>query len=224
MKLFRIPVAILLFAVALTLSACNNDEKVAEDSKTPAAEAATTEGNEVADALSDDLTDDVPADNPFFPDRLTKNAVAEKEMLSQQNLDQSETEDNLEVTLKGIQYTKLKPADSYEESFTGFADPDKIVAATAMIEVKNDGESAVPLTDIGAFLETPAYRILNHNVLEADSGEIEPGKTSTKYVVFLMDQEDYKEEDDFSLRISSITDKQEEDLLAADLTFDLPAN
>jgi hypothetical protein len=221
MKLFRIPIAVLLFAIALTLSACSKDEKAAEEPKTPTAQAAVTEGNEDTDALSADLTDTVTAENPYFPDRLTKDAVADKEMLAEQNFDQSETDNNLEVTLKGIQYTKLKPADSYEESFTGFEDPEKIVAATAKLEVKNDGESAVPLKEMGAFLETPTYRILNHNVLEADSGEIEPGQTSTKYVVFLMDQEDYKEEDSFSLRISSITDK-EEDLLAADLTFDLP--
>lgn len=219
MKLFRIPTAVLLFAIALTLSACSNDEKAAEERKAPTAQAA--EGNENTDALSADLTDTVTAENPYFPDRLTKDAVAEKEMLAEQNFDQSETDDNLEVTLKGIQYTKLKPADSYEESFTGFEDPEKIVAATAKLEVKNDGESAVPLKEMGAFLETPTYRILNHNVLEADSGEIEPGQTSTKYVVFLMDQADFKEEDSFSLRISSITDKKE-DLLAADLTFDLP--
>lgn len=221
MKLFRIPVALLLCAIALTLSACsNNDEAAADEPKTPTAKAA----NEDTDALSADLTDTVTADNPYFPDRLTKDSVAEKEMLAEQNFDQSETDDNLEVTLKGIQYTKLKPADSYEESFTGFQDPEKIVAATAMLEVKNDGEETVPLEDMGAFLETKTYRILNHNVLEADSGEIEPGQTSTKYVVFLMDQADYKEEDDFSLRISSITDTEEEDLLAADLTFKLPAD
>ena len=224
MKLFRIPVALLLCAIALTLSACsNNDEAAADEPKTPTAKAAA-EGNEDTDALSADLTDTVSADNPFFPDRLTKDSVAEKEMLSEQNFDQSETDDNLEVTLKGIQYTKLKPADSYEESFTGFKDPEKIVAATAMLEVKNDGEETVPLQDMGAFLETPTYRILNHNVLEADSGEIEPGQTSTKYVVFLMDQADYKEEDDFSLRISTITDTEEEDVLASDLTFKLPAD
>ncbi|MFB1097227.1 hypothetical protein [Terribacillus sp. JSM ZJ617] len=221
MKLFRIPAAVLLIVIALTLSACSKDEKAADEPKTPAAQAAVTEGNEDTDALSADLTDTVTAENPYFPDRLTKDSVAEKEMLAEQNFDQSETNDNLEVTLKGIQYTKLKPADSYEESFTGFEDPEKIVAATAKLEVKNDGESAVPLKEMGAFLETPTYRILNHNVLEADSGEIQPGQTSTKYVVFLMDQADYKEEDSFSLRISSITDK-EEDLLAADLTFDLP--
>lgn len=221
MKLFRIPAAMLLLAIVLTISACSKDEKAAEESKTPTAQAAVKEGNEDTDALSADLTDTVTAENPYYPDRLTKDAVAEKEMLAEQNFDQSETDDNLEVTLKGIQYTKLKPADSYEESFTGFKDPEKIVAATAKLEVKNDGESAVPLNEMGAFLETPTYRILNHNVLEEDSGEIEPGQTSTKYVVFLMDQADYKEEDSFSLRISSITDK-EEDLLAADLTFDLP--
>lgn len=221
MKLFRIPAAALLFAIVLTLSACSKDEKAAEEPKIPTAQAAVTEGNEDTDALSADLTDTVTAENPYFPDRLTKDAVAEKEMLAEQNFDQSETDDNLEVTLKGIQYTKLKPADSYEESFTGFKDPEKIVAATAKLEVKNDGESAVPLKEMGAFLETPTYRILNHNVLEADSGVIEPGQTSTKYVVFLMDQADFKEEDSFSLRISSITDKKE-DLLAADLTFDLP--
>lgn len=221
MKLFRIPAAMLLLAIVLTISACSKDEKAAEESKTLTAQAAVKEGNEDTDALSADLTDTVTAENPYYPDRLTKDAVAEKEMLAEQNFDQSETDDNLEVTLKGIQYTKLKPADSYEESFTGFKDPEKIVAATAKLEVKNDGESAVPLNEMGAFLETPTYRILNHNVLEEDSGEIEPGQTSTKYVVFLMDQADYKEEDSFSLRISSITDK-EEDLLAADLTFDLP--
>lgn len=220
MKLFRISAAVLLFALTLVLSACSNEEKSAEK-PTPTAEAADTNKTETMPA---DLSEAVAADNPFFPDRLTRDAVAKKEILAEQNLDQSQTADNLEVTLEGIQYTKLTPASSYESSFTGFQDPNKIVAATAKLKVKNDSNQAIPLSELGAFLETPTYRILNHNILEADTGEIDPGKTSTKYVVFLMDQKDFKKEDTFSLRISSVLDKEEKDLLAADLTFDLPAN
>ncbi|QXE01645.1 DUF4352 domain-containing protein [Terribacillus sp. DMT04] len=220
MKLFRTPVAVLLFALTLVLSACSNDEEAAEKS-TPTAEAAETNS---AKTLPADLSKAVAADNPFFPDRLTRDAVAEKEILAEQSLDQSQTADNLEVTLEGIQYTKLTPASSYASSFTGFQDPNKIVAATAKLKVKNDSDQAIPLSELGAFLETSTYRILNHNILEADTGEIDPGKTSTKYIVFLMDQKDFKKEDTFSLRISSVLDDEEEDLLAADLTFDLPAN
>lgn len=52
-----------------------------------------------------------------------------------ESINEKQTQNDIDLTLDGVQYTKLDPSDSFKNSFTGFGNED-IVAVTVKMNVK----------------------------------------------------------------------------------------
>lgn len=159
----------------------------------------------------------------FYPDSILKDNVAEKEMLAKnESIGKTETGEKVDVTLDGVQFTKLTPTESYQDAFTGFGD-ENIVAATVKVTVKNNTEADITLDQFSTFLSTDKVQYLDEGSLAFDTGSIKPGETGEKYLVYLMkEKSDYGEAKDFTFRLTHLTNQDGKDLLKNELSFDVP--
>ncbi|MCY8497782.1 DUF5068 domain-containing protein [Bacillus atrophaeus] len=160
-------------------------------------------------------------DSEFYEDQINKKNIAEKTMLDQQeNINKMKTENKIDLTLAGIQFTQLDPTESYKRSFTGF-DNEDIVAATIKMNVKNEQPGSLPIDQFSAFLDTDKTHYLNQDSLERDSGSVESGKTGQKYLVFLLKKSEYEQNKNFTLRIRHIQGNDTDALKDQEISFSI---
>lgn len=129
-------------------------------------------------------------------------------------------ENKVELTLEGFQFTKLAPSVSFKKSFTGFGNED-IVAATFKLHIKNNQGDTLPLGQFSSFLDTDKRHYLNQGSLEYDSGDLRPGQSGTKYLVFLMKKSELNENPKFKLRIRHIEGNSGDALNDREVDFNL---
>lgn len=159
------------------------------------------------------------ADSKFYQDQINKKNIAEKQLLQLlDNLNEKKTENNIDLTMNGLQFTKLTPTESFKRSFTGF-DNEDIVALTVKIMVKNGQKESLSIDQFSAFLDTDKMHYLNQDSLESDSGKVEPGKTGEKYLVFLLKKSEYEKNNKFTLRIRHIQGNKIDALNNKEVTF-----
>lgn len=158
----------------------------------------------------------------FYKDNIVNNNVADKELLkANEEINQTQKSSKVDVTLDGIQFVKLNPTESYKNEFTSF-DGEDVVAATVKLTIKNNTNAEIPLRQFSTFLATDKVQFLDQGTLSADSGEIKPGQTGDKYLVYLMKgKSDYEATNNFKFRITHITDGNGDDLLDKEMSFDI---
>ena len=93
------------------------------------------------------------SDKKFYEDQIIRKGIAEKTMIElKDGLADKKSENKVELTLEGFQFTKLAPSVSFKKSFTGFGNED-IVAATFKLHIKNNQGDTLPLGQFSSFLD-----------------------------------------------------------------------
>lgn len=161
------------------------------------------------------------SDKKFYEDQIIRKGIAEKTMIElKDGLADKKSENKVELTLEGFQFTKLAPSVSFKKSFTGFGNED-IVAATFKLHIKNNQGDTLPLGQFSSFLDTDKRHYLNQGSLEYDSGDLRPGQSGTKYLVFLMKKSELNENPKFKLRIRHIEGNSGDALNDREVDFNL---
>ncbi|MCX4074709.1 DUF5068 domain-containing protein [Bacillus subtilis] len=171
--------------------------------------------------LSGNSANKQKADKKFYEDQIGTKNIAEKTLLElRDEVNEKRTENNIDLTLNGVQYTKLDPTENFKRSFTGFGN-EEIVAVTVKMKVNNGQSEALPLNQFSAFLDTEKMHYLNQSSLESDSGEVKPGQSGDKYLVFLMKKSEFENNKKFNLRIRHIEGNNGDALKDKEVSFDV---
>ncbi|KIU09869.1 hypothetical protein SC09_contig10orf00044 [Bacillus subtilis] len=171
--------------------------------------------------VSGNSVDKQKADKKFYEDQIGTKNIAEKTLLElKDEINEKRTENNIDLTLNGVQYTKLDPTENFKSSFTGFGD-EEIVAVTVKMTVKNGQSEALPLNQFSAFLDTEKMHYLNQSSLESDSGEVKPSQIGDKYLVFLMKKSEFENNKKFKLRVRHIEGSNGDVLKDQEVAFDV---
>ncbi|MCY8840336.1 DUF5068 domain-containing protein [Bacillus atrophaeus] len=171
--------------------------------------------------LSGESANKQKADSKFYADQIGAKNIAEKTMIEmKESINEKQTQNDIDLTLDGVQYTKLDPSDSFKNSFTGFGNED-IVAVTVKMNVENGQSDSLPLNQFSAFLDTDKMHHLNQSSLESDSGDIESGQSGTKYLVFLMKKSEFEDNKKFELRIRHIEGNSGDALKDHEVSFSI---
>ncbi|MDU0812570.1 DUF5068 domain-containing protein [Bacillus siamensis] len=161
------------------------------------------------------------SDNKFFDDQIVTKNIAEKTLLEQKDeINEKQTQNDIELTLKGVQFTKLAPTDSFKNSFRGFGNED-IVAVTVKMTVKNGASNSLPINQFSAFLDTDTMHYLNQGSLESDSGDVKSGQSGDKYLVFLLKKSEFEKNKNFKLKIRHIEGNNGDALKDHELSFNI---
>lgn len=161
------------------------------------------------------------SDNKFFGDQIVAKNIAEKTLLEQKDeINEKQTQNDIELTLKGVQFTKLDPTDSFKNSFRGFGNED-IVAVTVKMTVKNESSDSLPINQFSAFLDTDDMHYLNQSSLESDSGDVKSGQSGDKYLVFLLKKSEFEKNKNFKLKIRHIESNNGDALKDHELSFNI---
>ena len=162
----------------------------------------------------------------YYKDDLTNQNIADKKMIfEKKDIGQKLELYGLEVTLEGIQYTEIKPTAQYANTFSNFAD-DGIVAVTVKLNVDNKSKETVRLDSIQSTLSVNDGEIsyfyqgsLEPNTLKT----IEPGKSSEKLHVFLINKYEFDRHEKFELIFGPFRgDDGKKMFKGRDLLFKLP--
>ncbi|MEQ7807817.1 DUF5068 domain-containing protein [Priestia aryabhattai] len=167
--------------------------------------------------------DEKEAQEAPYKDNILDNNVAEKEVLSKKaTLNLTQKSEKVDVTVEGVEYSKLNPTESYKNEFTSF-DGEDVVAASVKLKVKNNTDSDITLRQFSVFLQNDNVKFLDQGTLGSHAGTVSPGQEGEKYVVFLMKRKsDFEATNNFTFRITHITNSDGKDLLSKELDFNLP--
>lgn len=162
----------------------------------------------------------------YYRDDLTNQNIADKKLVfEKKDIGQKLELNGLEVTLEGVQYTEIKPSAEYVNTFRNFAD-DGIIAVTVKLNIDNKSEETVRLDGIQSILSVDdgEFRYLYQGSLEPDTLKtIEPGKSSEKLHVFLIDKYEFDRHEKFDLIFGPFTgDDGKKMFKGRDLLFKLP--
>ncbi|KAA0948510.1 DUF5068 domain-containing protein [Sporosarcina sp. ANT_H38] len=162
----------------------------------------------------------------YYRDDLTNQNIADKKMIfEKKDIGQKLDIEGVEVTLEGVQYTEIRPTAEYADTFRNFAD-DGIVAVTVKLNVDNKSDEIVRLGGIQSILSVDdgEFRYLNQGSLEPDMLKtIEPGKSSEKLHVFLIDKYEFDRHENFELIFGPFSgDDGKKIFKGRDLLFKLP--
>ncbi|MCM2677098.1 DUF5068 domain-containing protein [Alkalicoccobacillus plakortidis] len=177
--------------------------------------------------LSDEQGEQSESSSSFYQDKLVTNNMADKEMIyEEEGIGQSETIDDVTVTLEGVQYTEITPTESYEQSFDDFGDKG-IVALTAKLTIDNQSDEDIPLLSTGIFLDTDdgRSRYMDQGMLSPDHPkDISAGETDEVYHVFLFRKDEFGLYETFSLEYGPFRGEDGKDLFKGhQAVFDVPA-
>ncbi|WP_342514170.1 DUF5068 domain-containing protein [Sporosarcina sp. FSL K6-1522] len=144
----------------------------------------------------------VAAGPTFYRDDLTRRNMADKTMIFEKNdIGQKLELGSVGVTLEGVQYTKIEPADQYQYIFGSFAD-DRIVALTVKLTIDNKSDETLSLSSIRSTLSVDdnEYKYSNHGSLEPERlRTLKPGESGEKYHVFLLEKSQFDNHKKFEL-------------------------
>ncbi|MFC5735856.1 DUF5068 domain-containing protein [Cytobacillus gottheilii] len=135
------------------------------------------------------------ADQPsLYQDRLTTDNWADKTILfEEEGINETKQIGDVTVTLEGVQYTDVVPTDANASMFTDFGDSG-IVALTVKLNIDNQSDSAVNISNLGTMLDVDDSRARYLNVAQAeprDPREIAAGEAGEKYHVFLFRKDEF---------------------------------
>src|SRR5699024_4714532 len=139
------------------------------------------QGKEVADA------------DELYPDKLTSDNIAKKELIFEDNdIGKSDDLDGFEVTVEGGQFAEITPNESSEERFSN-VDDDDLVDVTVYLTMDNDSKETIsnPLTGWLVVNDGEAKIQASGMVDEYSPREVAPGDTGEHYMVFLMKEKYY---------------------------------
>ncbi|HJF33686.1 MAG TPA: DUF5068 domain-containing protein [Sporosarcina psychrophila] len=176
--------------------------------------------------FNDDSKEAVVSGPEYYRDDLTNQNIADKKLIfEKKDIGQKLELNGMEVTLEGVQYTEIKPTAQYVNTFRNFAD-DGIVAVTVKLNVDNKSDETVRLDGIQSILSVDdgKFRYLYQGSLEPDTLKtIEPGKSSEKLHVFLIDKYEFDRHEKFDLIFGPFTgDDGKKIFKGRDLEFKLP--
>lgn len=159
---------------------------------------------------------------PYEDGILDKN-IAEKEVLSKKVLlNLTQKSEKVDVTVEGVEYSKLTPTESYKKEFTSF-DGEDVVAASVKLKLKNNTDRVVTTSQMDMFLKNDHVKLLDQNTLGTHEGMLSPDQEGERYVVFLMKRNsDFETTEQFIFGITNITDSDGNDLLSKEVDFNLP--
>lgn len=169
--------------------------------------------------VSGNSSDKQKDDKKFYQDQIGTKNIAKKTLIElRDEVNEKRTENKIDLTLNGIQYTKLEPTENFKRSFTGFGN-EEIIAVTIKMKVNNGQSEVLPLNQFSAFLDTRKMHYLNQSSLENDSGEVKPGQSGEKYLVFLMKKSEFENNKKFNLRIRHIEGNNGDALKNKEVSF-----
>lgn len=151
------------------------------------------EEQKIALPLSAEGDKTVAENAKFYEDKATINNMGTKTMIeSKDNVDQSQNQDQVDVTLKGYQVTEFVPNDETAPRFSNFNNG--IVLMTIKYLVKNDSQSKIRFSSSSSTLivNDGQQKVLSEGMLiNNDSSLLEPSNEKEFLQVFAMDKEQY---------------------------------
>ncbi|MGM0175349.1 DUF4352 domain-containing protein [Enterococcus sp. DIV0800] len=151
------------------------------------------EKKEVSIALSGEGEGQTASSEAFYPDKVTAEDWGDKKGLVSNTVNKSVEFEGVKVTLDGYQVVDFTPNEDKQARFSN--SEAGLVLVTAKITAVNNGKETLKFDNTsGTLTMGKTVKLLNTNMLEekASSEDLAPGGTGTKYLVFLMDKEEYE--------------------------------
>lgn len=173
---------------------------------------------------NEDQAEDVADSDELYPDKLTTDNIAKKELLFEDNdINKSDDLEGFEVTVEGVQFAEITPNDSSEARFENF-DGDDIVAVTVHLTMDNDSDEMVtnPLTGWLNVNDGEAKLQASGLVDGYSDTEIKPGDTGEHYMVFLMKEKYYDIYESYELEVGPFFGEDSYIFKEHEMNFDIP--
>ncbi|MBM7621601.1 hypothetical protein JOC95_003490 [Bacillus tianshenii] len=158
----------------------------------------------------------------FYPDQLTTNNIADKEMIFEKtDINTTEKIEDTEITLEGVQYTTVIPTDGNESRFEDV----EMVALTVKTKVKNNTDQDLTLFNLPAKVEIDRDRgyARNNGFAEPSKPDIvKPGEEAERYFVFLFRKDEFELFKTFKMEVGPFFGEKEYLFGEKTVTFDLP--
>ncbi|MGX7014602.1 DUF4352 domain-containing protein [Vagococcus silagei] len=155
-------------------------------------EDALLEFKEVEIPLVGEGEDTLAKASEFYKDKATADNWGTKKMISEKKVGEEKSFSDIKVKFDGYQVTEFEPNEDQKPRFKKL---DKgIILMTTSVTIKNDSKEAISFNTTSATLTVgDSVKMMNEKYLEVDGAneKLEPGKTDTKYLVFVMDKESY---------------------------------
>ncbi|PPA70987.1 DUF5068 domain-containing protein [Jeotgalibacillus proteolyticus] len=189
--------------------------------------AGSFKGNAVFDFLYSGEQQEVTASAPsFYPDRLTTDNMADKEMIFEESdLNESQSIDDVMITLEGVQYAEVLPTETNEERFSNFGD-NGIVALTVKFNVDNQTGEPISLFGLKSkvLLDEDRGSVLAQGMVEPrEPIEIAAGEQGEKIHVFMFRKDEFELYEQFDVQFGPfIAENGEEAFKGKSVVFSLP--
>lgn len=156
-------------------------------------------------------------DDDFYEDKATSENMGDKEMLdSESDVDQTDTLDDVDVTLDGYQFTAFEPNDEEAPRFEDF--DDDVVLLTVKFAIDNGGDSEIGKGSMESklTLDDGSYLLGEGMLLDYSNDDtIEDGDDGDLLQVFVMDKDMYDEdleENAFEIELGPLRNEDAEDI------------
>lgn len=171
---------------------------------------------------SDDQAAASEKDVKFYPDLMTVNNLADKEMIFEKTgINKTEKVGDAEITIEGVQYTNVKPTAGNEEQFG----EEPLVALTVKMKVKNNSDQTIQLNNLSSKVtidEDRGYSLNNPFAEPDDPQEAKPGEEKEKYSVFLFRADEFELYKKFDMEVGPFFGGKEYLFNEKTATFSLP--
>lgn len=176
--------------------------------------------------ITDEGTKKAAATSGLYADKMLTDSVADKELFfSEENISETESIEDVKVTLEGVQYANITPTAGHAERFENFGDG-PLVALTAKFTVENNSDSTmIPmLIEKKLILDQNRGTMRSEGMLEPTVFEnIEPGDTTEEYAVFLFRKDEFDLLKELELQFGPLVDENAKKLFKEkSVTFTLP--
>lgn len=166
------------------------------------------------------------ASGKLYQDRMVTDSIADKELFYEKtDIGKTEEVDGLKVTLEGVQYANVVPAEGYQDSFKDFGDENP-VALTAKITVENGSDQAIAkdLMHEKLIVDDNRTTYMSQGTLQPRNiGMLEAGAKEEFLTVFLMRKDEFSIYKKLELQYGPFTDDNAKPLFKEKkVKFDLP--
>lgn len=158
---------------------------------------------------SDDQKAKAESEAHFYPDKLTTDNMADKEMIFEKaDINETQQIDDVKVTLEGVQYAEITPTLSAKQKFRNFGD-NGIVAVTVKFKIDNQSNDPLDLVLLTSklILDDNRGSVLSDGLAEPSTPmDIKAGEQDEKYHVFFFRKDEFELIKKFDLEFGPFKD------------------